>query len=93
VTLAGPGWMAAAFAVDVATAEVTRARARGASVAAVPQRPGGGVEVRAPVSGVVLRRLRQSEGAVPAGAPLVEIGDARQIEIVADLLSTDAVHG
>jgi HlyD family secretion protein len=40
----------------------------------------------------VLKRLRESESLVPAGEPLLEIGDPRQLEIVADLLSTDAVR-
>jgi HlyD family secretion protein len=39
-----------------------------------------------------LRRLRESETVVPAGEGLVELGDPRQVEIVADLLSTDAVQ-
>ena len=50
------------------------------------------VTVTAPVDGVVLKRLRESETFVPAGEPLVEIGDPGQLEIVADLLSTDAVR-
>jgi multidrug efflux pump subunit AcrA (membrane-fusion protein) len=50
------------------------------------------VEVRARAGGVVLKRLRESESVVPAGEPLVEIGDPAQLEIVADLLSTDAVR-
>jgi HlyD family secretion protein len=48
--------------------------------------------VRAPVDGVVLQRSRESESVVRAGEPLVEIGDPRQMEVVADLLSTDAVR-
>ena len=40
----------------------------------------------------MLKRLRESESVVPAGEPLVEIGDPGQLEIVADLLSTDAVR-
>jgi HlyD family secretion protein len=51
----------------------------------------GAVVMRAPVSGTVLRRLRESESAVPAGEPLVEIGDTARLEIVSDLLSTEAV--
>jgi len=50
------------------------------------------VAVRAPVTGVVLRRLRESEAIVPAGEPLVELGDPQNLEVVADLLSTDAVR-
>ena len=40
----------------------------------------------------MLKRLRESESVVPAGDPLLEIGDPDQLEIVADLLSTDAVR-
>jgi HlyD family secretion protein len=50
------------------------------------------VDVIAPVEGVVLKRLRESESVVAAGEPLLEIGDPRQLEIVADLLSADAVR-
>ncbi|NQV61668.1 MAG: HlyD family efflux transporter periplasmic adaptor subunit [Alphaproteobacteria bacterium] len=49
------------------------------------------VEVRAPVSGTILRVFRESEAVVQAGAPLVEIGDPTDLEIVVELLSTDAV--
>jgi HlyD family secretion protein len=55
-------------------------------------RPAAPLVVRAPITGVVLRRLRESEAVVPAGEPLVEIGDPKNLEIVADLLSTDAVR-
>ena len=80
----------AVFAVRTASAEVERARARAAAPAA--QRGEGIVAVTAPSAGVVLKRLRESESIVPAGEPLIEIGDPRQIEIVVDLLSTDAVR-
>jgi len=49
------------------------------------------VPVTAPVSGVVLQVIRKSEGVVDAGTPLLEIGDPRDLEIVVDLLSEDAV--
>jgi len=49
------------------------------------------VTVRAPESGRVLQVFHESEGVVTAGAPLVEIGDPAKLEIVVDLLSTDAV--
>lgn len=49
------------------------------------------VPVRAPVSGQVLRVLHESEGVVRAGEPLIEIGDPADLEIVVDLLSSDAV--
>lgn len=49
------------------------------------------VPIFAPVDGVILQVLHESEGVVPAGEPLLEIGDARDLEIVVDLLSADAV--
>ncbi len=47
--------------------------------------------IRSPIDGVVMKRLRESEAVVPAGEPLLELGDPRRLEIVSDLLSTDAV--
>jgi HlyD family secretion protein len=49
------------------------------------------ITLRSPVDGVVLRRLRESESVVPVGEPLLEVGDAGRLEIVADFLSRDAV--
>jgi HlyD family secretion protein len=48
--------------------------------------------VLAPASGRVLRVLQKSAGVVQAGAPLLEVGDARALEVVVDLLTTDAVQ-
>jgi HlyD family secretion protein len=50
------------------------------------------IQIRAPVSGRVLKIVQDSEAVVPAGAPLLEIGNPLDLEIVADLLSTDAVQ-
>jgi len=47
--------------------------------------------IRAPIDGQVLRLLHKSEGVVQAGTPLVEVGDPADLEIVVDLLSTEAV--
>jgi len=81
---------AAAYAVKAAQADLVRAEARLRPSA--PDVSGRVVAVAAPISGVVLRRLRESESMVPAGDPLVELGDPQQLEIVSDLLSTDAVR-
>jgi HlyD family secretion protein len=89
-SLAAEAANAAAFAVRAATAEVERAKARAATP--VSAAGTGTVVVKAPVDGVVLQRLRESESVVPAGEPLLEIGDPRQMEVVIDLLSTDAVR-
>jgi HlyD family secretion protein len=50
------------------------------------------IDLRAPVSGVVLRIHHESAGVVNAGQPLLEIGDPENLEIVVDLLSADAVQ-
>ncbi len=50
------------------------------------------VAVFSPVSGTVLRVLRESEGVVQSGASLVEVGDPGKLEVVVDLLSADAVR-
>lgn len=48
------------------------------------------VDVVAPVSGTVLHVAREDEGPVAAGSALVEVGDANDVEVVVNLLSTDA---
>ncbi len=60
----------------------------------VPSRDerGATVVVHAPIDGVVLRRLRESEATVPQGEPILEIADLAELEVVADFLSTDAVR-
>jgi len=50
------------------------------------------VRVLAPASGRVLKIIQDSEAVVLPGAPLVDIGDPFDLEVVADLLSTDAVQ-
>jgi HlyD family secretion protein len=50
------------------------------------------VDVVAPASGRVLRVLQESEGVVQAGTPLVEVGNPEVLELVVDLLTTDAVR-
>ncbi|MFN8898762.1 MAG: efflux RND transporter periplasmic adaptor subunit [Pseudomonadota bacterium] len=59
---------------------------------------GGGADsgrtypMRAPVGGRVLRILQPSEATVAPGTPLVELGDVRRLEVVAELLTTDALQ-
>ncbi len=50
------------------------------------------LEIRAPVKGWVLRVMQESEGAVAAGTPLLEVGDPEVLEVVVDVLSQDAVR-
>ncbi|HEY3668664.1 MAG TPA: HlyD family efflux transporter periplasmic adaptor subunit [Polyangiaceae bacterium] len=50
------------------------------------------VDVLSPIAGRVLRVHQKSEGVVQAGTSLVEVGDPGALEVVVDLLTTDAVH-
>jgi HlyD family secretion protein len=80
---------AAQFAEQVAGHEVEFAQA-------ALRRGAGGADAEAlgltsPVDGRVLRVPREDEGPVAAGAPIVEVGDPRNLEVVADVLTRDAV--
>lgn len=55
-------------------------------------RSGCCIEIKAPLTGRILRIIQESEAPVQAGTPLLEIGDALDLEIAADLLSTDAIR-
>jgi HlyD family secretion protein len=85
----------AAAASNAANFAVARAEQEQQLAAARLLRPGSHgrlVDVISPVEGVVLKRLRESECVVNAGDPLLEIGDPKQLELVVDLLSVDAVR-
>lgn len=79
---------AAEFAVARGEYELQLARTR----LETPVSVGREVAIVAPIDGIVLKRWRESESVVPMGEPLVELGDPQRLEIVADLLSTDAVR-
>ena len=79
---------AAEFTERRAESELQLARAR----LSAPSTSGRSVDVLSPIDGTVLKRMRESEGIVPVGEPLLEIGEPGRMEIVADLLSTDAVR-
>ena len=81
---------------DVAMHELEQARyaltaARDLRTGA-PTAIGTPLPVRAPVGGRVLRILQPSEGNVAAGTPLLEIGDITQLEVVAELLTAQALR-
>ncbi len=50
------------------------------------------IEVKAPVSGQVLKVIAESEQIVPSGASLAEVGDPHDLEIIVELLSSAAVQ-
>lgn len=70
-----------------------RDAARASLMSPVSTRASGkALDVRSPVSGTVMRLPRESEATVAAGSPLMELGNPRNLEIVTDLLSADAVR-
>ena len=87
---------AANAALQVRVFELERARAQLLSPAGGGARGKAGececLRLTAPVDGQVLRVLRESAGVVAAAEPVIEIGDPKDLEIVADLLSSDAVR-
>lgn len=50
------------------------------------------ITVTAPAGGRVLRVFQESEGVVAPGSPLLEIGDPANLEIVVDVLTSDAIR-
>jgi HlyD family secretion protein len=75
--------------VSARRAEVQRARA---AAGGAPARARTTTPVRSPVTGRVLRLLLESEAVVPAGSPIMEIGDPADLEVIAEFLSEDAVR-
>lgn len=72
---------------NLAQARAALAAVRGGSNGA----DGADFTVRAPVAGRVLKLHQTSEGVVALGTPLLELGDTRHMEVVAELLSSDAL--
>ena len=72
--------------------EEVRARAalRGSGTGAAPG-SGSLVRLRSPMSGRVLRMFQEHDRVVPAGTPLLAIGDVSSLEVVIEVLSRDAV--
>lgn len=79
---------ASMFAVARAEHDLEMARAR----LQQPSAEGRAIDIHAPIDGVVLKRHHESEAVVPSGEPLLEVGDPTRLEVVSDLLSTDAVR-
>ncbi len=83
----------AQFALQIANFELDLARA--ALTRAQPRSPGDAdswrFEIRAPVSGRVLRVFQESSAIVAPGQQLLEVGDPGDLEVEVDVLSSDAV--
>ena len=46
--------------------------------------------VTSPIDGKILKVVQESEAMVPLGAPLLELGDPVDLEVIVDVLTTDA---
>jgi HlyD family secretion protein len=80
---------AAEFALKVAEYELEQAQAllgRGTT-----NKSGEPQVITSPVGGKILRVLQESERMVPAGFPLVEVGDPTDLEVRVEVLSRDGV--
>ncbi|TCD16718.1 HlyD family efflux transporter periplasmic adaptor subunit [Oricola cellulosilytica] len=95
------GVRAAVHAIEAATAQLEMRRNERSAIEAQLRDPGAAfasehngreMRLKAPISGEVLRILQKSETVVPAGTPLIDVADTEDLEIVADLLSADAVR-
>jgi HlyD family secretion protein len=77
-------------AVDRAARELEAARA--VLTAGSSARRGERLALRSPAAGRVLRVLRDSEGPIAPGAPILEVGDPADLEAVIDVLTSQAVR-
>ncbi len=89
----------AAIAMREAELQNTRARLIGfddialGGILGVNDPTAQSIPLRAPIDGTILKVIRKSETTLPAGEPILEIGDIEgDLEVVADLLSSDAVQ-
>jgi len=80
----------AKFALKVA--EFGLAQARAALMQALGDDSGQPIEIKAPVSGYVLKVFEENARTMFAGTPIMEVGDARDLEAEIELLSSDAVN-
>lgn len=91
---ASEGYRAAQFAEEIARFELEQARS--ALLRTKPpeagENAGSPFEIQAPISGRVLRVHQESVAVLAPGTPLLEIGDPRDLELVIDVLSVDAVQ-
>jgi HlyD family secretion protein len=86
-------------AISMREAELTQARAQligyedTGLANALGERFGDEIPLFAPTDGRILRIVQQSETTLPAGAPIMEIGNIEaDLEVVVDLISSDAVQ-
>ncbi len=82
--------LSSAAEVHRAGSELEQARVALRNFSAVRSQ-GNAVAVSSPVNGAVFRIYHESEGAVNIGAPLMDLGDPKNLEVRVEVLSSDAV--
>lgn len=91
---AGRDYQAAVFSREIA--EFERDLAEAALVRSTGQNGDGSsaehLTIKSPISGEVLRVFEENSRVVAPGTPLLEIGDASDLELEIDVLSVDAVR-
>ena len=80
------------FNVQVANHEVQAAKSVLEYSADTKGEPAVRVPVTSPITGKILKILRECEGPVRTGEPLLEVGDPAALEVEVDVLSADAVQ-
>jgi HlyD family secretion protein len=84
--------LSAVAEVNLAKSELERAKINLQNFSAIKRGDAdNSIAVPSPVSGTVFRVYRESEGAVNMGEPLIDVGDSRDLEVRAEVLSSDAV--
>lgn len=81
----------ATFELEIAKFEYEQAQAALGLVQSDSEQVGKNFEIRSPITGTVLNLFEESARVVTAGTRLIEVGDSNDLEIVVDVLSTDAV--
>ncbi len=82
----------AKFGARVARYEVEIAKAALGRIDSGTHGIGEQVVILSPIDGEVLRILNKDERVVTAGTPLVELADPNHLEVVVDVLTSDAVN-
>ena len=78
--------------VSSAAAELRGARVALAAVTDASSTGGSFLTIRSPAAGRVLRVLEPSERVMPSGTPILTIGDLTHLEVVMEMLSSQAVR-
>lgn len=85
-------YRAAAFETEIARYELELAKAALRRTGSEDDLQNWSFPIRSPISGRVLRVFQESSTIVNAGERIIELGDPQDLEVVVDVLSTDAVR-